>query len=208
MALTIGRFQWLYLDGYLTIVIWWSFFSLISIVLYISSLKMAKGKLMSLNTRGLSNFRKRRTIFTWLRKQKPDIVFLQETHSTQGNEVMWKSEWGATLFCSHGAHNARGVEILIRNNFDCTVKKCIVNSNGGFIMLKVLLGGEPALLVNVYAPNRDNELATFFRSLLQTIGKNNLVWRTLLLSYCPVLLSFKSSHQQKRWQHDPKTICN
>ena len=64
--------------------------------------------------------------------------------------------------------------ILIRNNFDCTVKKSIVDSNGIFIMLKVLLGGEPALLVNVYTPNRDNELVAFFRSLLQTIGKNNL----------------------------------
>jgi len=50
---------------------------------------------------------------------------------------MWKREWGATLFCSHGAYNARGVAILIRNNFDCTVKKSIVDSNGRFIMLKV-----------------------------------------------------------------------
>jgi len=41
-------------------------------------------------------------------------------------------------------------------------------------MLKVLLSGEPACLVNVYAPNRDNELVTFYWSLLQTIVKNNL----------------------------------
>ena len=135
---------------------------------------MVKGKLISLNTRGISNFRKRQTIFTWLRKQKPDIVFLQETHSTRGNEVLWKREWGATLFCSHGANNARGVAILIRNNFDCTVEESIVDSNGRFIILKVLLSGEPALLVNIYAPNRDNELVTFYRSLLQTIVKNNL----------------------------------
>jgi len=135
---------------------------------------MVKGKLISLNTRGISNFRKRRTISTWLRKQKPDIVFLQETHSTRGNEVWWKRERGATLFCSHGANNARGVAILFRNNFDCTVEESIVDSNGRFIMLKVLLSGAPALLVNIYAPNRDNEMVTFYRSLLQTIVKNNL----------------------------------
>ena len=41
-------------------------------------------------------------------------------------------------------------------------------------MLKVLLSGAPALLVNIYAPNRDNEMVTFYRSLLQTIVKNNL----------------------------------
>ena len=84
---------------------------------------MVRGKFISLNTRGIGNYRKRRTIFTWLRKQKPDVVFLQETHSTQGNEVSWQREWGATLICSHGANNARGVAILIRNNFDCGVEE-------------------------------------------------------------------------------------
>jgi len=96
---------------------------------------MVKGKLISLNMRGINNFRKRRTIITWLRKQKPDIVFLQETHCAQGNEVLWKREWGATFFCTHGANNARGVAILIRNNFDCTAEKSIVDSNSKFIML-------------------------------------------------------------------------
>lgn len=50
------------------------------------------------------------------------------------------------LFCSHGANNARGVAILIRNNFDCAVEESgIVDSNGRFIILKVLLSREPAL---------------------------------------------------------------
>ena len=64
-----------------------------------------------------------------------------------------------TVFCSHGTNNARGVAILIRNNFDCTVEESgIVDSKGRFIILKVLLSREPALLVNIYARNRDNEL--------------------------------------------------
>ena len=88
------------------------------------------GKFISLNTRGISNYRKRRKIFTWLRKQKPDVVFLQETHSTQGNEVFWQREWGARLIRSHGANNARGVAILIRNNFDCVVEESVIGTNG------------------------------------------------------------------------------
>ena len=137
---------------------------------------MLKGKLISLNTTGISNFRKSRTIFSWLRKQKLDVVFLQETHSTKRNEATWKKEWGATLFCSRGAnvYNARGVTSLIRNNFDCMVEESIVDSNGRFIILKASISGDPTLLVNIYAPNRDNELVTFYRSLLQTIATNNL----------------------------------
>ena len=61
-----------------------------------------------------------------------------------------------------------------RNNFDCTVKESIVDSNGRFIILKVLLSRELALLVNIRARNRDNELVTFNRSLFQTIVKSNL----------------------------------
>ena len=60
--------------------------------------------------------------------KKPDIVFLQETHSTQGNEVFWQREWVAILICSHGANNARGVAILIRNNFDCVVKESVIGT--------------------------------------------------------------------------------
>ena len=44
-------------------------------------------KLISLNVKGLSNFRKR-TIFLWCRKRNADFVFffLQETHSTIATE--------------------------------------------------------------------------------------------------------------------------
>ena len=49
--------------------------------------------LLSLNVKGLTNFRKRRTVFTWCRKKNADIVFLQETHSIKETEVQWRNEW-------------------------------------------------------------------------------------------------------------------
>ena len=134
---------------------------------------MVSGKLISLNIRGISNYRKRRTIFTWCRRQKADIIFLQESHSTEGIEAQWKREWGAPLFCSHGASNARGVAILIRNNFDCLVEEIVADTQGRFLILKVVISGEQALLVNIYGPNRDNELASFYHAVLQTIIQKN-----------------------------------
>ena len=59
-----------------------------------------------------------------------------------GCEVLWKKQWGASLFCSHGANNARGFAFLIRNNFDCIVEETVIDTNGRFIILKVLLNGE------------------------------------------------------------------
>ena len=126
---------------------------------------MVVGKFVSLNARGISNFPKRTTIFTWCRRQKADVIFLQETHSTKDNELLWKREWGAHFFCSHGANNSCGVAILIRNSFDCSVEE-IVTAIGCYIMLKVLLRGEQAILVNIYSPNRDNKFVDFYHSVL------------------------------------------
>ena len=68
----------------------------------------------------------------------------------------------------------QGVAILIRNNFDCVIKESVIDTNGRFIILKVLLSGEPALLVNIYGPNRDKELVAFYYTVLQTIVNRNL----------------------------------
>ena len=134
---------------------------------------MVVGKFISLNVRGISNFRKRRTIFTWCRKQKADVIFLQETHSTKDNELLWKREWGAPLFCSHGANNSRGVAILIRNNFDCSIEEIVTDADGRYIMLNVLLKGERTILVNIYGPNRHNKLVDFYHSVLKSIKIHN-----------------------------------
>ena len=47
---------------------------------------MTNFKLVSLNVRGINNFHKRRTIFTWSRKRKADVIFFQETHSRRGQK--------------------------------------------------------------------------------------------------------------------------
>ena len=79
-----------------------------------SKIKSDSLKLVSLNVGGLSNFRKCRVIFTWCRKQKADLIFLQETHSTKAGEYKWKKDWGSEIIFSHGSSNARGVAVLIK----------------------------------------------------------------------------------------------
>ena len=75
-------------------------------------------------------------MFTWCRKRKADIIFLQETHSTMKTDTQWKNEWGADIITSHGSPNARGVSILIKNGFDCTIHQKILDPLGRFIILK------------------------------------------------------------------------
>lgn len=101
-----------------------------------SKIKSDGLKLVSLNVRGLRNFRKRRAIFTWCRKQKADLIFLQETHSTKENEYKWKKEWGSEIIFSHGSSNARGVAVLIKRGLDIVVEQELLNSNGRLKLLK------------------------------------------------------------------------
>ena len=121
---------------------------------------------MGLNVRGINNFKKRRAVFTWCRKQKASIIFLQETHSTVDKEKQWKYEWGAPLEFAHGSTNARGVVILFRNGFDCKIKQKIVDPMGRYLGIKAEINDENYFLLNVYVPNNDNQSAKFYEHII------------------------------------------
>ena len=128
-------------------------------------------KLLSLNVRGLSNFRKRRAIFTWCRKQKADLIFLQETHSTEAGECKWKKEWGSEIIFSHGSSNARGVAVLIKRGLDIVIQQELLNFNGRSIILKALIKDKRYTLANIYGPNKDAEAVRFYQNLSATLWK-------------------------------------
>ena len=69
-----------------------------------------KCKIISLNVRGIRDQTKRRSIFTYLKDQKADFYFLQETCSDANDESMWQSElggWGVRFFFLMGNTVAR-----------------------------------------------------------------------------------------------------
>ena len=48
-------------------------------------------------------------------------------------------------------------------------------------MLKVLLKGERAILVNIYGPNQDNRLVDFYYSVLQSIRTNDFETENIIM---------------------------
>ena len=96
-------------------------------------------RLSSLNVRGLADTFKRRSVFHWLRKFHSGICFLQETHCVVDKETIWKSEWGAPIYFSHGNHNSRGVAILMPNNLEYKVQEVISDENGRLLILDILI---------------------------------------------------------------------
>ena len=112
-------------------------------------------ELASLNVRGISNFRKRRAIFTWCWKRKADFIFLQKTHSKIDTEIYWTNEWGAETVMSHGSSNSCGVAILLRKGVDCVIHTKILDPLGHYIILKAAIKDKIYVLINIYAPNND-----------------------------------------------------
>ena len=131
-------------------------------------------KLVSLNVRGISNFLKRRMIFTWCRKQRTDFFFLQETHSKSDTETQWKNEWGGEIILSHGSPNSCGVAILLKKGVDCVIHSKILDSQGRYIILKAEIKDKMYVLINIYAPNKDTCIIKFLNTLLFTLRKENL----------------------------------
>ena len=128
--------------------------------------------LLSLNGRGLNKESKRKSIFQYIRKKNIDIAFLQETYSTQDVENLWKNQWGGDTYYAHGTNHSKGVMILIKPGLDIKVLKCVADEKGWFLLLDVTLQGEKVILLNLYAPNHENDQIKFYDRLNHLLEDN------------------------------------
>ena len=65
---------------------------------------------LSLNVRGLRDYKKNRKMFNWFVKYKGEngITFIQETHSTLDIENEWSQRTSGKLVMSHGTSKSKG----------------------------------------------------------------------------------------------------
>ena len=57
---------------------------------------------LSLNINGLSNEKKRKSLFEKIQNKNIDIALLQETHSIKENIKNWEKEWDGKSFWHSG----------------------------------------------------------------------------------------------------------
>ena len=69
--------------------------------------------LASVNCNGLRCSDKRKLAFSLFKRNRFDIIFLQETHWSSDLDMQIKREWEGDAFLAHGTHSARDVAILI-----------------------------------------------------------------------------------------------
>ena len=124
---------------------------------------------VSLNARGLNKSIKRRKLFRWLHIRKFDVIFLQETYSDASLENFWRAEWGGEIFFAHGSKHSRGVMILFRPSLSIEVTNVTADKNGRFIIVNTTVNEDELCLVNIYAPNDQNQQISFYQKITDSI---------------------------------------
>lgn len=70
---------------------------------------------VSLNTRGLRDFVKRKSVFLFCENEKAQCFLLQETHSVEIDEKFWSNQGGDKILFFHGSNRSAGIAILLNN---------------------------------------------------------------------------------------------
>ena len=120
---------------------------------------------ISLNVRGLRNRLKRNKIFLWLKNQKCDIAFLQETFWLENIEQSVKMDWKGQCFFDHGTNHSKGVAILVREGLSLNLLSAHCKRDGRAIIIRFSCHSKSYFCINIYAPAKNTEKEHFYKSL-------------------------------------------
>ena len=115
------------------------------------------------NCNGINDNKKRKDVFDFLRQQKCNIYFLQETHLKYDDESFIRSCWGYDIWLAGSESNKNGVAILFNNNFEYKLHNIIRDPDGCFIIMDVELLKKRVTLVNLYGPSAGDKPQYFDR---------------------------------------------
>lgn len=133
-------------------------------------------KVVSYNVRGLGNNIKRKKLFTLLRTLEYDVIMLQETHCTENNFKIWRSEWKGEMYYSNGTSASCGVLTLFKKGLQHGAIRALKDDEGRRLILEAQIGNIVYTFANIYAPNRDKPY--FFEQTfqqIQNLGSQNVI---------------------------------
>ena len=141
---------------------------------------------ISLNIRGIGDSNKRCKIFNYMKKNASSsgVIFLQETHSCASKESIWTNQRGCgknAIIFSHGASNARGLKIAFREPLEYKILTSKCDNNGRHIIFNIQIQGSPFIIINYYAPDKENDQLLVLNEINQTIDELNVEQNTQII---------------------------
>ena len=105
---------------------------------------------ISYNVNGINNPIKK--ILEKLKKEKGDIIFLQETHLVKSEHEKLKKLTKAQVYYSSHRSCRRGVAVLIMPQIGFILKKVIADKEGRYVMVMGMIEDVMVSLMNIYNP--------------------------------------------------------
>ena len=130
-------------------------------------------KCLSINCHGLRDPAKRLRILAWLKEQRCDVVFLQETHLVADHKPSIQREWDGFVYLSPGQAHSAGVISLFAKHLNITLVSNYVDPSGRLLNTVVEIEDQRLQFCNVYAPNHVSNRSAFFQHL-QSILKGGI----------------------------------
>lgn len=125
-------------------------------------------KMVSLNVNGMGNPVKRSRVITKMKRDKMQIIFLQETHmSTQEHVKLRKFGYLNSFFSSCKNNRRRGVTTLISNSVNFELIKEKGDKEGRYIIVIGKIDNVMVTFANIYVPPESDR--TFLRSLFDIV---------------------------------------
>ena len=109
-------------------------------------------KLCSWNVHGMQSPVKQKKVLNFLKREKVQIAFIQETHLSNEEHQRLKRDWVSQIFYSSFTSRSRGVAILIHKALPLTEVKVKSDKLGCYVMFSGSLYGDTVSYLNVYAP--------------------------------------------------------
>ena len=123
------------------------------------------------NIKGIRNNSKRLSVVEYFRNKLGNngILFLQGTHSTFNDEIIWKNDFNGPVFYSRGTSQSCGVLIAYFGNLNFSVNKQVGDKNGRILILDVNIDEIRYDLVNIYHANNEVEQVQVLSELSELI---------------------------------------
>jgi exonuclease III len=114
-------------------------------------------KILTLNVNGINKPSKRAKLYEFLKLEKIDIAFLQETYLTHAAIKKAKAEWEGESIWNPGLTNAKGTAILFSPLLDISITYQTRDTNGRLIKVVCQMQDSKLCLINVYCPVEERE---------------------------------------------------
>ena len=137
--------------------------------------------LLSFNTRGLREKKKRENLFYWLKHNNIKITLLQETYWTSELLQTIETEWDGKVFLNPGTNHSKGTAVLFNKQLPFDILNTHQSEDGRIILINLKIEDKALTLVNIYAPNSSKERKNFFSKLQKWIYKFSVNKEVIIL---------------------------